>query len=152
MAHESEPYVLGRHFPSSRQFLLPIPLATEKYEPATVLSLSATDDWMFAYFPGREGPGAGVVWQKEAQLDSWCVKECVEFPVGRGVVTAAWTCPQREVRLMLSYRAFVVSSDCSGLSPMRAPRLAYLYSDRSHRLEARSYCWSLNLTGFACIT
>ncbi|KAI0807750.1 hypothetical protein C8Q74DRAFT_1379221 [Fomes fomentarius] len=104
MAHEAEPRVLGRHFPSSRQFVLPAPLPVDSYEPPTVLSLSATDDWMFAYFPGKGGAGAGIVWQKEAQLDHWSMKELWEFPIGRGVVTAAWTCPHRE---------WIVSDACS---------------------------------------
>ena len=39
----------------------------------------------------------GCVWHKEAQLDNWSLKECWPYPVGGGVVTAAWTSHQREV-------------------------------------------------------
>lgn len=130
MAHEAEPRVLGRHFPSSRQFVLPAPLPVDSYEPPTVLSLSATDDWMFAYFPGKGGAGAGIVWQKEAQLDHWSMKELWEFPIGRGVVTAAWTCPHREVRLN------------SIMSYIRHPKLSTVDCLGRVLLQSSSSSWS----------
>ncbi|TBU35719.1 hypothetical protein BD311DRAFT_783359 [Dichomitus squalens] len=95
--HESRAYILARHFPTSRQFALPSPpIPLDNYEPATVISLCPTDDWLFAYFPGNGCPGMGCVWRKEAQLDNWSLRECWPYPVGGGVVTAAWTCHHRE--------------------------------------------------------
>ncbi|KAI0748585.1 hypothetical protein C8Q80DRAFT_1103764 [Daedaleopsis nitida] len=99
MAHESEPRVIGRHFPSSRQFLLPTPpfiSPMDSYEPPTVLAISPTEDWMFAYFPGKGCEGWGCSWRKEAELDHWTVVDSWSYPVGGGIVTAAWICPHRE--------------------------------------------------------
>ena len=97
--HESEPFILGRHFPSSRQFVLPpFHYSLPSYEPATVLALSPADDWLFAYFPGKGNDGVGCAWHKEAQLDRWTLNECWTYPIGGGVITAAWTQSTREVR------------------------------------------------------
>ena len=97
--HEYQPYILGRHFPSSRQFILPPPQITSTlYEPATILALCPTDDWIFAYFPGKRHSSLGCIWHKEAQVDSWTLKECLQYPIGIGVVCAAWTQSKREVR------------------------------------------------------
>ena len=55
-SHPSEPLVLARHFPSSRQFVLPsapkILSSPGSYEPPTVLSISDDDNdqMLFAYF------------------------------------------------------------------------------------------------------
>lgn len=101
-AHESSPMISARHFPTSRQFdLMPIPTLSIddliNYEQPTVISLCPTDDWLFAYFPGINRAGMGCVWQKEAQLDRWMQRECWSYPIGGGVVTAAWACHHREV-------------------------------------------------------
>ncbi|EIW60130.1 uncharacterized protein TRAVEDRAFT_120124 [Trametes versicolor FP-101664 SS1] len=99
-AHEFQPVVLGRHFPSSRQFVLPSPTqimsALSTYEPPSVISVSPTDNWIFAYFPGRGVDGLGCLWSKEGPLDNWVVSECWAFALGDGVVTAAWTSSHRE--------------------------------------------------------
>ncbi|KAI0819541.1 hypothetical protein BC628DRAFT_1525877 [Trametes gibbosa] len=99
-AHELQPLVLGRHFPTSRQFALPSPpqivSAPSAYDPPSVLSVSSTDDWLFAYFPGRGIDGVGCLWRKGGQLDNWIVNESWGFAVGDGVVTAAWTSSHRE--------------------------------------------------------
>ncbi|KAI1794605.1 hypothetical protein LXA43DRAFT_1114337, partial [Ganoderma leucocontextum] len=97
-AHESSPMITGRHFPTSRQFDLipPILDCMTHYERATVISLCPTDDWLFAYFPGINRPGIGCVWHREAQLDRWSQRECWSYPIGGGVVTAAWSCHHRE--------------------------------------------------------
>ncbi|OBZ75805.1 hypothetical protein A0H81_04305 [Grifola frondosa] len=99
-AHPNQPLILARHFPSSRQFLIPSPAAIvsspASYEPPTIISVSQTDDWLFAYFPGRGRDGVGCLWKKGAQVDSWIVKESWGFAIGAGVVTTAWTCAHRE--------------------------------------------------------
>ncbi|KAH9935022.1 uncharacterized protein B0H18DRAFT_1207647 [Fomitopsis serialis] len=95
-----EPQVLARHFPSSKCFVLPsapqIVASSATYEPATVISISENEDWLFAYFPGRGGDGAGCLWRKDAQLDSWQIREFWSFDQGAGAVSAEWTCTQRE--------------------------------------------------------
>ncbi|KAH9945890.1 uncharacterized protein BXZ73DRAFT_86136 [Epithele typhae] len=91
-----------QHFPSSHQFVLPPPplllqvAFANNYEPATILSLCSTDDWLYAYFPGKSCPGIGCAWRKEAQLDKWELREFWEYPVGSGIVCAAWTSAHRE--------------------------------------------------------
>jgi len=99
-AHPSQPLLLGRLFPSSRQFVVspePILRASSSYEPASVISVSPNDHWLFAYFPAREGDGIGCLWKRGSQVDSWIVWECWPFSPGAGVVTAAWAGMEREV-------------------------------------------------------
>ncbi|KAI0647318.1 hypothetical protein C8Q79DRAFT_908461 [Trametes meyenii] len=99
-AHEFQPLVLARHFPTSRQFGLPSPTpiltAPAAYDPPTVLSISPTDDWLFAYFPGKGIDGVGCLWRRGSQVDSWLVHEWWSFALGAGAVAAAWTSAHRE--------------------------------------------------------
>jgi hypothetical protein len=99
-AHEIEPAIVGRAFPSSRQFRLPSPAAVANtpgsYEPPTILCVSPREDWLFAYFPGRQIPGVGCFWRAE-QADGWDIIESISFPRGRGVVSAKWLGHAREV-------------------------------------------------------
>ncbi|KAI0273731.1 hypothetical protein BC834DRAFT_855279 [Gloeopeniophorella convolvens] len=98
-AHESEPIVVGRTFPSSQQFILPSPAAVAaapgSYEPPTVLTLSPDESWLFAYFPGRQQPGVGCIWRAH-HADSWVVVEPIGFSRNGGVVSAAWLGHVRE--------------------------------------------------------
>lgn len=100
-AHPTQPTVLARHFPSSRQFVVssPIEMLTHasSYEPPTVISISPTEDWLFAYFPGRDREGVGCLWERGSQLDTWTVKERFQYAQGAGVVTAEWTSSERPV-------------------------------------------------------
>ncbi|KZT09518.1 uncharacterized protein LAESUDRAFT_508521 [Laetiporus sulphureus 93-53] len=99
-AHPTKPVILARHFPSSSRFEIPsptpIPTKTAPYDPPTVISVSPTDDWLFAYFPGRGCDGAGCLYRRGPQLDSWKEREWWGFAPGAGVVTAEWTSSQRE--------------------------------------------------------
>ena len=99
-AHEIEPAIVGRAFPSSRQFRLPSPAVIANtpgsYEPPTILCASPREDWLFAYFPGRQIPGVGCFWRAE-QADGWDIIESISFPRGRGVLTAKWLGHAREV-------------------------------------------------------
>lgn len=100
-AHSSQPLLLGRVFPSSKQFVVvspePILRAPSSFEPASVISVSPNDHWLFAFFPAREGDGIGCLWKRGFQVDSWTVWECWPFSRGAGVVTAAWAGVDREV-------------------------------------------------------
>ena len=140
-AHETEPRVVGRHFPSSRQFYLPPPsfhFPIESYEPPTVLSICPTDDWMFAYFPGKGVDGLGCVWHREAQVDRWTAVDSFTYPVGAGVVTATWTCSHREVRAIYTLHSSALShARNSGLCLIPARQVAYLHSALRHLTEAR---------------
>ncbi|EMD37984.1 hypothetical protein CERSUDRAFT_113104 [Gelatoporia subvermispora B] len=131
-AHPSQPLVLVSHFPSGRQFVLPSPqpllTATAAYGPPTIIAVCPTDDWCFAFFPGRGGDGVGCLWKRGAQLDNWSVRDCFSFPSKAGVVAAEWTCAHRE---------WVVSEAGSSsrvpprgpISPHRAPTLVLVTQD-----------------------
>jgi hypothetical protein len=99
-AHESEPAVVGRAFPSSRQFRLQSPSVIANtpgsYDPPTILCVSPDENWLFAYFPGRQIPGVGCFW-KVRHADGWDVVESISFARGRGVVSAKWLGHAREV-------------------------------------------------------
>ena len=99
-SHESEPAIVGRAFPSSRQFQLQSPVVVTttpgSYEPPTILSISPDENWLFAYFPGRQFPGVGCFWRAQ-QADSWNIVESITFARGKGVVSARWLGHAREV-------------------------------------------------------
>ncbi|KAI0006126.1 hypothetical protein BJV74DRAFT_22263 [Russula compacta] len=98
-AHESEPAIAGRAFPTSRQFRLQSPAVVTNtpgsYEPPTVLSISPDENWLFAYFPGRQIPGVGCFWRAQ-QADGWDIVEPISFALGSGVVSARWLGQARE--------------------------------------------------------
>lgn len=100
-AHATQPLVTARLFPSSKQFVLPSPepilTSPASYEPPAVISVSPHDDWLFAYFPGREIGGTGCLWKRGLQVDSWNIKDYWGFTRGGGAVTAAWLGTEREV-------------------------------------------------------
>ena len=105
-AHPAQPLVTGRLFPSSKQFVLPSPepifSSPSSYEPPSTISVSPSDNWLFAYFPGRGGDGTGCLWRRGLQLDSWTIKDYWGFGRGAGVVTAAWAGTEREVSMKLA--------------------------------------------------
>ena len=100
-AHESEPAIVGRAFPSSRQFRLQSPPiianAPGSYDPPTILCISPDGNWLFAYFPGRQIPGVGCFWRAQ-HADGWDMIESISFTRSRGVVSAKWLGHVREVR------------------------------------------------------
>lgn len=101
-AHPTQPLVSGRHFSSSKQFRLPSPppivSSPKSYEPPSIISVAPDDEWLFAYFPSRDGDGTGCLWIRGAQIDSWAVKEWWSFAPGAGVVAASWLGQARVVR------------------------------------------------------
>ncbi|KIP09550.1 hypothetical protein PHLGIDRAFT_318783 [Phlebiopsis gigantea 11061_1 CR5-6] len=98
-AHPVQPTVLAKHFSSARQFVVPSPTlileSSSAYEPPTLISISPTEDWLFAYFPGRNCDGVGCLWKRGYQLNSWIVRECFHYSQGAGVVAAEWTSSER---------------------------------------------------------
>ncbi|KAF9535274.1 hypothetical protein CPB83DRAFT_841502 [Crepidotus variabilis] len=99
-AHPSQPLITGRHFSSSKQFVLPSPNPVISlpgaYNPPTVISVAPGDDWLFAYYSRNDAEGLGCLWKRGTQLDSWQVKECWPFPRAGGAVTASWLSRPRE--------------------------------------------------------
>ncbi|TFK55122.1 hypothetical protein OE88DRAFT_1674725 [Heliocybe sulcata] len=93
-AHSSEAKVIGHLFPSSKPYVLPSPqqilAAPLSYQPPTVISVDASGQWLFAYFPGKDGEGIACLWKKGAQVDDWRVKESWTYPRGAGIIAACW--------------------------------------------------------------
>lgn len=113
-AHATQPMVLARHFPSLRQFIVPSPSQVidnlSSYEPPTVVSISPGEEWLFAYFPGRERDGVGCLWRRGHQLDSWIVRERFTYARGGGIVAAAWHSNDRPVsRLAFIHVSYLMS-------------------------------------------
>ncbi|KAI6109497.1 hypothetical protein F5141DRAFT_1063741 [Pisolithus sp. B1] len=98
--HSSQPLLLGRLFPSSKQFVVPSPepvlRSLPSFEPPSVISVAPNDQWLFAFYPGLEGDGIACLWKRGYQVDSWTVKECWPMGPGAGVITAAWAGVERE--------------------------------------------------------
>ncbi|KAI6160019.1 hypothetical protein EDD17DRAFT_1485464 [Pisolithus thermaeus] len=147
-AHSSQPLLLGRLFPSSKQFVVPSPepvlRSLPSFEPPSVISVAPNDQWLFAFYPGVEGDGIACLWKRGYQVDSWTVKECWPMGPGAGVITAAWAGVERE---------WITSSDgscsrlplCGPLTLVSSPTL--LLVTQSHELHvcyARPYSPSLN--------
>ncbi|KAI6118877.1 hypothetical protein EV401DRAFT_1862628 [Pisolithus croceorrhizus] len=147
-AHSSQPLLLGRLFPSSKQFVVPSPepvlRSLPSFEPPSVISVAPNDQWLFAFYPGLEGDGIACLWKRGYQVDSWTVKECWPMGPGAGVITAAWAGVERE---------WITSSDgscsrlplCGPLTPVSSPTL--LLVTQSHELHvcyARPYSPSLS--------
>lgn len=100
-AHPSEPFVIARHFSSSKQFTIPSPKPVTSnqalYQPPTVISIAPADDWLFAYFPKHNGEGTGCLWKRGLQIDNWTVQEWWSFPPRTAPITTEWLGAPREV-------------------------------------------------------
>ncbi|KAJ7111538.1 hypothetical protein C8R43DRAFT_1159517 [Mycena crocata] len=99
-AHPTQPQVTARHFSSSKRFVLqspgPILSSPGSYESPTVISVSPSGEWLFAYFPSGEIDGVGCLWQRGAPIDAWGVKEWWTLSRGAGIVAASWLGGPRE--------------------------------------------------------
>ncbi|KAF9265473.1 hypothetical protein L218DRAFT_957050 [Marasmius fiardii PR-910] len=117
--HGIQPAILARHFSSSKQFIMPSPppLLSEpdNYGPATVISVSPDDAWLFAYFPGESNTGVCCLWNRGAELDNWRVMDWWTYPAGAGVVVADWIGAAREW-------AYDSGTDSPKRLPFRGPR------------------------------
>ena len=70
------------------------------FEPPTVIAVSPTDDWLFVFYPRKDGEGVGCIWKRGARIDDWQVKESWTFAKCAGAVTASWLGCPREVSSM----------------------------------------------------
>lgn len=109
-AHPTQALIIGRHFSSSKQFVLqcptPVISALGSFDPPTVIAVSPTDDWLFAFYPRKDGEGVGCIWKRGGQIDNWQVKESWTFAKCGGAVTASWLGSPREVsdvKIVYSY-------------------------------------------------
>ncbi|KAH9484366.1 hypothetical protein JR316_0003847 [Psilocybe cubensis] len=99
-AHATQPFITGRHFSSSKQFVLPSPAPISNspalYDPPTLISISPDDLWLLAYFYRRTGEGIACLWKRGNQIDNWQVKDSWTCLKGCGIVTVSWLESQRE--------------------------------------------------------
>lgn len=146
-AHPTQPLLTARHFSSSKKFVVPSPTSIinspASYLPPTVISVSPTDDWLFAYFPGRHSDGLGCLWQRGLQIDGWTVKEWWGIARDAGVVTASWLGTPREVRspevIFKIRRSRRIS--LSGSQILRAPPFVYLLVALASRCPVLPLHW-----------
>lgn len=121
-AHESEPAIVGRAFPSSRQFRIQCPTVIANtpgsYDPPTILCVSPDENWLFAYFPGQQIPGVGCFWRAQ-RADGWEIIDSISFARGRGVVSAKWLGHVREVRQDTRRPLEVLIHLCDSGSPIQ---------------------------------
>ena len=100
-AHPTQPVIIARPFPSSKQFLVvspdPITHAPTSYGPPSIISVAPNDNWLFAFFPGHETQGIACLWIRGFCADAWTVKEYWPFACGGDVITCAWAGTEREV-------------------------------------------------------
>lgn len=115
-AHPHIPALIGRHISSETQFMLP-PLITQKegmprYEIASVLLAHPTEDYVFAYYPGRQGsPGAGVIYHRKLNVNDWAIcSPIIQFQSGAGVVGGRWLPNTREVCKVMLCTGFMRST------------------------------------------
>ncbi|KAH6918502.1 hypothetical protein BKA70DRAFT_1247385 [Coprinopsis sp. MPI-PUGE-AT-0042] len=94
MGAAAQPLILGRNFSNSKQFPLPSPTAIASapthYLPPTCLLVSPNEEFVFAFFPGREVAGVGCIWMRGYTNDMWGVLKTWAFAKGAGVVGGQW--------------------------------------------------------------
>ncbi|PBK78348.1 hypothetical protein ARMSODRAFT_947241 [Armillaria solidipes] len=147
--HPTQPTIQARHFSSSKQFNIPSPAlilaALTDFDPPTVISVSPNDDWLFAYFPGRGVPGAGCLWYRGPEIDSWTLKDHWTLPLGAGVVTASWLGAPRQWTAD-EHGSFLRLPTRGPRTPVSYPTLALV--TQNHRLTlcyVRNYIPSLKM-------
>lgn len=144
-AHATQALITGRHFSSSKQFVLPSPppiiASPGSYDPPSVLSVSPGDLWLFAFFPRRDGEGVGCLWKRGAQIDNWPVNECWTYPKGGGAVTASWLGSHREVRLSQHHLKLHIFTTSSGLPMDKGTRRAFPRVDRPLPFPIQTFWW-----------
>ncbi|KAG6874211.1 hypothetical protein C0995_003757 [Termitomyces sp. Mi166 len=99
-AHPVQPLITARHFSSSKQFIISPPThvvsAPTSYCPPSLISVAPNDDWLFAYFPGRNVEGIGVLWARGPQIDNWSIRESWPIVHGAAPVAVSWLGQPRE--------------------------------------------------------
>ncbi|KAF5373666.1 hypothetical protein D9758_000628 [Tetrapyrgos nigripes] len=99
-AHAVQPLVLARHFSSSKQFTLlspsPITAKPASFHPPNIISASPDDQWLFAFFPGKDVDGVSCLWKRGLEIDKWVVQEFWTYSSQTGVVSVDWLSQTRE--------------------------------------------------------
>ncbi|KAG2078225.1 hypothetical protein BDR04DRAFT_1087976 [Suillus decipiens] len=152
--HPSQPLILGRSFPSSKQFLIVSPDQvlnnSAGYEPPNVITVSSNDHWLFAYFPGRDRDGVGCLWQRGNSIDKWTIKDYWACERGAGVVNAVFvgaerewvTCPDGSTTRLAQYGPLTPVSNPTLLTVTQAHQLN-VYFLRTYASAVKSLTCSL---------
>ncbi|KAH0827179.1 hypothetical protein J3R83DRAFT_4871 [Lanmaoa asiatica] len=135
-AHPTQPIIIARLFPSSKQFLVvspdPVLRSPASYGSPTVISVSPNDHWLFAFFPSHESDGIACLWNRGCCVDAWMVKEHWSFSRGAGVITCAWAGAEREWSTSIDGSSFRLPSR-GPLTPVSNPTL--LLVTQAHQLH-----------------
>ncbi|CUA70097.1 Histone transcription regulator 3 homolog [Aspergillus oryzae RIB40] [Rhizoctonia solani] len=97
-----EPDVISQAQSYPLRFTLPPPVAemAHAYGPATIVSISPQDKYLYAFFPPAQSNvstgGLGCVWGVEESLDTWTIKDFWHYSADAGVVTMRWLGEERE--------------------------------------------------------
>ncbi|KDQ19771.1 hypothetical protein BOTBODRAFT_169828 [Botryobasidium botryosum FD-172 SS1] len=108
--------------PSVAKFTIPSPppiinAPAKSYAPPTVISLSPSDAYLFAYFPPDSGAeGIACVWERGAEISTWAVKEYWSVPRVEGILCCKWLGEDRQ---------WVVASDSDASDIPRFSRRPY---------------------------
>ncbi|CAE6525087.1 unnamed protein product [Rhizoctonia solani] len=124
------PNVISQTHSYPLRFTLPPPgpilEMAHAYGPATTLSISPQDKYLFAFFPPAQPNvstgGLGCIWGVEESLDTWAVKECWHYSAEAGVVAVRWLGEERE------WHAQVGPTLRAARYPHLGPKLHYNHS------------------------
>lgn len=114
ISHPSQPILIGLASPLGKQFIVPSPdpvlHSPLLFEPPSAISISPSDQWLFAFYPGRERGGVACIWECGHRVDTWLVKECWSINRGAGIVTTAWAGTEREVRDLFAVQSLLITT------------------------------------------
>lgn len=160
-AHPHRPTVIVRHFSSSRQYELPAPepLKPGIFEPPGSILVHPNGDAVFAFFPGRQIAGIGVIWHRLQPVDVWNPVFYHPFPIAAGVVGGQWLNSSRRVRkplcliLLLLLMAVLITVDAKligrTISPSPAGRSRSKYRPLTAAHHRRPSCMCRLLCPFS---
>lgn len=104
-AHPHMPVLLAMNLSSPTQFVIPSPFpqkeAIPRYGSASIILTHPTEEFLFAFFPGRQAShGAGVIYQRKQGVNEWQpFNSTLQLPFGAGIVGGRWLPNMREVRM-----------------------------------------------------
>jgi hypothetical protein len=147
--HPTQPLVLARHFSSSKQFTVPSPgpilSSPASYGPPSLISGSPDDEWLFAFYPGRGSDGAGCLWKRGHELDSWIIQESWSYAPSAGVVAASWLGAPRQWTTDTSGNS-VRLPPLGPRTPVSSPTLALVTQNHQFTVcYVRNYVQSLQM-------
>lgn len=136
-AHPTRLDVIGRHFSSSKQFLIsPPPLvnsSSSQFNPPSFISIAPGDGYLFVFYPGKTGNSVGCIWKRGPRIDSWLIVDCWEFAKFTYPVAAEWLGSPRTWHLDATGSASRLPLR-GPQTPVSDPNLLYITSDHRANL------------------